>query len=60
MVNLLDFLIAFFLGAFGIYRFYKGHILSGIIWLFTGGVFGIMWLIDWIWVLLGKSLIWPK
>jgi hypothetical protein len=46
--------------AFGIYRFYKGHILSGIVWLLTGGLFTIGWLVDWIWVLLGKKLFWPK
>ncbi len=60
MVDVVDFLIAFFLGAFGIYRFYKGHILSGVVWLLTGGLLGIGWLIDVIWVALDKPLIWAK
>ena len=60
MGKLVEFLVAFFLGAFGIYRFWKGYLLTGVIWLFTGGLLGIGWLIDWIWVLLGKKLEYPK
>lgn len=29
-----------------IYRIAKGRILIGIIWFFTGGLFGIGWIID--------------
>jgi len=56
--DLLYFLITFLLGAFGIHRFIKGHILSGLVWLLTGGLLGIGWLIDVIWVPLEKKLIW--
>lgn len=39
-----------FLGFFGVHRFYLGKILTGIIWLFTGGLLGIGYLYD-LWTL---------
>lgn len=35
-----------FLGLFGIHRFYLGKVISGLVWLFTGGLLGIGWLVD--------------
>jgi TM2 domain-containing membrane protein YozV len=36
----------FLLGVFGVHQFYMGKIGRGILYLLTGGVFGIMWFID--------------
>lgn len=42
----LAFVLCFFLGCFGIHRFYEGKIGTGILWICTCGMFGIGWLID--------------
>ncbi len=43
---LIAILLSYFVGIFGIDRFYLGHIASGIIKLLTCGGCGIWWLID--------------
>ncbi len=47
------FFLCFFLGYLGAHKFYEGKLGMGILYLFTGGLFGIGWLIDCI-VLLTK------
>lgn len=39
-------ILCIFLGGFGVHRFYAGKIISGLVWLFTGGLFGIGYIID--------------
>lgn len=40
------YLLWFFLGLFGVHRFYLGKIGSGILWLLTGGLLGFGWFVD--------------
>lgn len=47
-------LLCFFLGGLGVHRFYVGKIGTGILWLFTGGIFGIGTIVDFIIILCSK------
>ena len=47
-------LITFFFGVLGVHRFMTGKIGTGILWLITGGCFGIGWLVDFIVVCMGN------
>ncbi|EFA83585.1 TM2 domain-containing protein [Heterostelium album PN500] len=42
----LTYLLWFFFGVFGVHRFYLQRYVSGFIYLFTLGIFGIGWLVD--------------
>ncbi|RBP48248.1 TM2 domain-containing membrane protein YozV [Roseimicrobium gellanilyticum] len=35
-----------FLGVFGVHRFYMGKVLTGLLWLVTGGLFLVGWVYD--------------
>ena len=47
-------LLSFFLGGLGIDRFYLGYTGLGLLKLLTGGASGIMWLIDFIRIVIGN------
>ncbi|MAT82632.1 MAG: hypothetical protein CMJ29_13430 [Phycisphaerae bacterium] len=40
------YLLWFFFGLLGVHRFYLGRPISGVIYLLTGGVFLIGWILD--------------
>jgi TM2 domain-containing membrane protein YozV len=54
MSKIAAFLVTFFLGGLGVHRFMSGKVGTGILWLITGGCFGIGWLVDVIMVLTGS------
>lgn len=58
--KLVAILLCFFLGIFGIHRFYEGKIITGILWLCTGGILGIGWLVDFIILLFKPSTYYVK
>lgn len=47
-------LLSIFLGGFGVHRFYVGKVGTGILMLLTGGGFGIWYIIDIIFVAIGR------
>jgi TM2 domain-containing membrane protein YozV len=52
--RLASLLLCFFFGVLGIHRFYVGKIGTGILWLLTGGIFGIGAFIDFIMIIIGS------
>lgn len=52
--RLVTLLLCWFLGIFGIHRFYTGKHITGILMLLTIGGFGIWWFIDIIMILIGR------
>jgi len=51
--RLLTLLLAIFFGYLGIHRFYVGKVGTGLIYLFTGGIFLFGWWLDVILIIVG-------
>ena len=52
--RLVTLLLAWFLGFFGVHRFYVGKIGTGVLMLVTFGGFGVWWFVDIVLVLIGS------
>ena len=52
--KLVALLLALFGGGLGLHYFYVGRIWMGLLYLFTGGLFGIGWLFSVIQIAMGK------
>lgn len=48
-------LLCIFLGIFGAHRFYEGKIATAVIWLLTGGLMGIGWVIDLVFIIFKRD-----
>jgi hypothetical protein len=46
-------LLCIFLGYLGVHRFYVGKVGTGLLYMFTGGLFGVGWLVDTILIIVG-------
>lgn len=55
----ISFFLCLFLGVFGIHKFYEERILFGIIYLCTGGLFGIGVVVDLISLILKPNPYYP-
>lgn len=52
--RIVAFILCLLLGVLGIHRFYVGKVGTGLLWMCTGGFFGIGWLVDLLMILFGS------
>ncbi|MCL2176447.1 MAG: hypothetical protein FWB72_00610 [Firmicutes bacterium] len=41
---------------YGLYRAFKGKVLIGLIWIFTGGLFAVGWIIDFVTIITSNKI----
>ena len=54
--QIVAFILCLFLGFLGIHRFYLGYTAMGVLYLFTFGLFGLGWLVDFILLIIPNGL----
>ncbi|MHA1922195.1 MAG: NINE protein [Candidatus Heimdallarchaeota archaeon] len=59
-VRVIMIIVCWAAGFLGIHRFIKKYWKSGLIFLFTGGLLGVGWAVDLIWLILDKPLIFAQ
>ena len=52
--KVLTLILAIILGYFGIHRLYAGRYITGLVYMFTYGLFGFGWILDIILILIGR------
>ena len=58
--KLIDILLALFLGYLGVHRFMRGYTISGLVYLFTGGLFFVGYVLDLVFITNERELIFTK
>ena len=58
--QLIDILLALFLGYLGVHRFMRGYTISGLVYLFTGGLFFVGYVLDLVFITNERELIFTK
>jgi TM2 domain-containing membrane protein YozV len=58
--KLIDISLSLFLGYLGVHRFMKGYTISGLIYLFTGGLFFVGYVLDLVFITNDRELIFTK
>ena len=58
--KLIDILLSLFLGYLGVHRFMRGYTISGLVYLFTGGLFFVGYVLDIVFITNERELIFAK
>ncbi len=58
--KLIDILLSLFLGYLGVHRFMRGYTISGLVYLFTGGLFFVGYVLDLVFIINERELVFAK